>query len=157
MALLRNQKSFVFPAPPPSPIATGRGLRSAAVDDQILSEYLENNLRVPDLNLPQSFHLAISNPVEIDLRLLSSRDDDSIRQVLRSALQFGVFSIIGHGISADKLSSMMAEAEMVFQIPVVLKRDSNREKFLSFSSGNNGIRGEIGPEKHRSLSFNQRV
>ncbi|XP_042494977.1 uncharacterized protein LOC122074186 [Macadamia integrifolia] len=154
MAFLRHQKSFVFPAPPPSPIANGRGLRSAAVDDQILSEYLENNLRIPELDLYQSRSLSISHrpiPDEIDLRLLSSRDDESIRQVLESVVEFGVFRIIGHGISADEIGSLIDEAEMVFPIPVELKRDLNREKFLWFSSGKTRLRGEIGPERNRSL------
>ncbi|KAJ4970823.1 hypothetical protein NE237_003922 [Protea cynaroides] len=168
MARLSSHKSFIFPAPPPSPvnpslitptpIATGKGIRSAVVDDDILSKYLESRLRVPDLNMPQSRSFSISrrrSPAEIDLRLLLSRDDDSIRQILGSAMEFGVFKIIGLGISADELRSMMAEAELIFPIPVELKKDLGREEFLWFCPGNHELetlQGKIGRGRYRNFS-----
>ncbi|CAL9755581.1 unnamed protein product [Musa acuminata subsp. burmannicoides] len=65
-------RSHRFRAPPPTPIATGKGLRSAAVDDQVLSEYLDGSLRVPDLTLPGSYYPSRS-PLKVRRRLTSHR------------------------------------------------------------------------------------
>ncbi|KAJ6739689.1 2-OXOGLUTARATE (2OG) AND FE(II)-DEPENDENT OXYGENASE SUPERFAMILY PROTEIN [Salix koriyanagi] len=51
MSITRSTGGLNLPAvPPPSPIPTGRGTRSAA--NEILIDYLEKSLNVPDLTLP---------------------------------------------------------------------------------------------------------
>ncbi|RVW40954.1 hypothetical protein CK203_076948 [Vitis vinifera] len=121
MAIMRARRHLTSSslAPPPSPIPTAKGSRSAAVDDQILSEYLHKSLRIPDLTLPES-HFAASThrsiPEDIDYGSVNTRDGDSIRRLLRSAKACGVFRINGLGVSADELQSIVAEAESVFQV-----------------------------------------
>ncbi|URD97990.1 hypothetical protein MUK42_30062 [Musa troglodytarum] len=85
-----------FRAPPPTPIATGKGLRSAAVDDRVLSEYLDGSLRVPDLTLPGSYYPSRSPlkvPPEVDLTSLVSGDESAIRRVLAAASEVGAVRV----------------------------------------------------------------
>lgn len=94
---VRSQR---FRAPPPSPIATGKGRRSAAVDDRVLSEYLDGSLRVPDLSLPQSFFPmkpVIKVPPEIDLCSMVSGNDSAARCVLSAAAEIGAMRVVGGG------------------------------------------------------------
>lgn len=107
---------------PPSPIPTAKGSRSAAVDDQILSDYLHKSLRIPDLTLPKSHFAADihhrSVPVDIesiDYGSVKTRDSDSIRRILRSATDLGVLWISGVGVSADELRSTVTEAESILE------------------------------------------
>ncbi|KAK9290542.1 hypothetical protein L1049_008712 [Liquidambar formosana] len=96
---MRTRSQLASITPPPSPIPTGKGLRSAAVDDEILSEYLQKSLQIPDLTLPKSsFSASVHRlvPTEIDYRSIVSRERDSIDLLLRSAAEVGVFLIIGH-------------------------------------------------------------
>ncbi|OVA19662.1 Non-heme dioxygenase N-terminal domain [Macleaya cordata] len=168
MAILRTQSRLFSRTPPPSPIATAKGLKSAAVNDQILSEYLEKTLHIPDLTLPESYFSANDHrriPVEIDFSSLKSRDDDSIRQLLESVTELGVFRLIGHGISADELQSTIAEAELVFRISKEKKKRNlsinigsknvSRDEFFWSRSGKETsvtLRDEIGSEKYQILS-----
>ncbi|KAF8394836.1 hypothetical protein HHK36_018773 [Tetracentron sinense] len=167
MAILRTRDRLNSPAPPPSPIATAKGSRSAAVDDQILSEYLEKTLQVPDLTLPESYFPASAHrqiPADIDLESLMSRENVSVRQILDSAMEFGMFRIKGHGVSAEELRSTMAEAELVFgfsaekkkgQIRNFGRRGSSREELFWFHPQQTMVEAaqkEIAPEIYRSLS-----
>ncbi|XP_042419276.1 uncharacterized protein LOC122007818 isoform X1 [Zingiber officinale] len=89
-----------FRAPPPSPIATGKGRRSAAVDDRVFSEYLDKSLRVPDLSLPGPYCRSkspIKDPVEVDLRSLLSGDESIARRVLAAAAEIGAVPVVGGG------------------------------------------------------------
>ncbi|KAG6511882.1 uncharacterized protein LOC121976180 [Zingiber officinale] len=89
-----------FRAPPPSPVATGNGRRSAAVDDRVFSEFLDVSLRVPDLSLPQSFFSmksVIKVPPEIDLCSMVSGDESSARCVLSAASEVGAIRVVGGG------------------------------------------------------------
>ncbi|KAK8466408.1 hypothetical protein PHAVU_008G084100 [Phaseolus vulgaris] len=96
----------MIPAPLPSPIPTGRGMRSAA--SETFSHFLEKSLQLPELTLP---HLPPA-PAEIDLRSLSLGSADLM---LRSAREFGAFRIRYHGISSGELLTMADEAERVFE------------------------------------------
>ena len=106
------------PPPPPSPIPTAKGSRSAAVDDEILSNYLGKSLQIPDLKLPKSHFAANihrSIPEVIDYGSVKTRDSDSIRQILRSVKEFGLFRISGVGVSADEVGSTVTDAESIFR------------------------------------------
>ncbi|WOL04848.1 hypothetical protein Cni_G13570 [Canna indica] len=89
-----------FRAPPPSPIATGKGLRSAAVDDPVLSNFLDDSIRVPDLNLPQS-HFPSRSPLKappaVDYHAIVSGDEAAVRSVLSAAADVGAMRVIGGG------------------------------------------------------------
>lgn len=108
-------------APLPSPIPNGKGSRSAAVDDRILSDYLDEATHIPELALPESLpfrrhHSYGSTPEPIAYGYIKTRDGESIRRILRSAKELGVFRIEGVGVSADELRSIVAEAESIFQV-----------------------------------------
>ncbi|KAK9124707.1 hypothetical protein Sjap_014309 [Stephania japonica] len=166
MAISRTRSRLIGVAPPPSPIATGKGLRSAAVDDRILAEYLEKTLQVPDLVLPESqfssTKLAPSIPSEIDFESLAARDGDSISRVLESFAEFGMLRIVGHQISANELESAFAETDCLFQIEkrsgfdgVFDPKRRNREQFFWFRSREANfkmIEREMGPDRCRKLS-----
>ncbi|XP_077236927.1 2-oxoglutarate (2OG) and Fe(II)-dependent oxygenase superfamily protein [Tasmannia lanceolata] len=166
MAILRTQSHLLSSAPPPSPIATGKGSRSAAIDDRILSEFLEKSLKVPDLNLPESYFPAKDPnriPAEIDLASLLSRDEITIRRLLISAIDLGVFQIIGHGISAEELRLVMEEANE-FRIRAerkmglrrnLVRMNNNWEDFCWYRSRKGMMEKlleEVWPERCRTFS-----
>lgn len=96
----RRAKGHRFRAPPPTPVATGKGSRSAAVNDWVLAEYLERSLTVPDLTLPESCFPTMSpvkDPPEIDLLALLASEETAVRQVLAAAVEIGAFRIGGGG------------------------------------------------------------
>ncbi|KAF2305238.1 hypothetical protein GH714_003267 [Hevea brasiliensis] len=102
-------------APPPSPIPTGKGLRSAANEN--LCDYLAKSLNVPDLSLPDP-HLPLNDthqiPAEIYYPSLELSDYETIDSLLRSAREFGAFRITCHGIFGDELRLLVHEADRVF-------------------------------------------
>ncbi|KAI4356135.1 hypothetical protein L6164_000182 [Bauhinia variegata] len=117
MPIARCNSHLGIPAPPPSPIPTGRGSRCAA--NEIFSEYVEKTLQLPELMLPEhQFHEATGMggggrpvvPAEIDYWRLAY----SVDLVLESAKEFGAFRINGHGISGQELGTVVDEAECIF-------------------------------------------
>ncbi|KAI3474769.1 hypothetical protein Pfo_029995 [Paulownia fortunei] len=76
-------------APPPTPISTAKGSRSAA--DPILSEYIDKSIQIPELTLPQHVHRF--KPEVINYESLVSREKDSVRRLLRSVREFGIFGL----------------------------------------------------------------
>ncbi|KAG6496239.1 uncharacterized protein LOC121992811 [Zingiber officinale] len=93
-----RSRSLRFRAPPPTPIATGKGLRSSAVDDRLLMEYLEVSLRVPDLSLPDLYfpvQSPLKAPEEVDLPSLLAGDDSAVRRVLSAAAEVGAVRVTG--------------------------------------------------------------
>ncbi|XP_059428363.1 gibberellin 2-beta-dioxygenase 8 [Corylus avellana] len=143
--------------PPPSPIPTATGSRSAA--NQIFTEYLEHSLRPPNLALPATTRHPI--PSDVDLRSLASRGRDSVDRLLQSARQYGVFRISGHGISSEELGYLVEEAEPVFRNPEALnlvKRNGNREEIVWARSRNERLESApkfIGSETERYRNFRQ--
>ncbi|EXB42367.1 hypothetical protein L484_021959 [Morus notabilis] len=97
--------------PPPSPIPTGRGSRSAS--NEPFDQFLDGSLHVPALSLPETSAIRRSVPAEIDLQSLVSGDEDSVDRIVRSAKNFGVFRIVGHGISVADLRSLIGGGERV--------------------------------------------
>lgn len=88
----------IFRGPPPSPIATGKGLRSAAADDRVLSDFLDVSLRVPDLSLPLSHFPSkwpVKVPAEVNLGALVSGDECAVRRVLNAAAEIGAVCVVG--------------------------------------------------------------
>ena len=100
---------------PPLPIPTGKGSRSPT--NEILSEYLEKSLNIPDLSLPEPIDLLLNDhvkniniPEEIEYPLLELGDYQTIDCLLHSAREFGAFMIIDHGIfHEDSLQSLFIE------------------------------------------------
>ncbi|XP_060957721.1 uncharacterized protein LOC115698191 [Cannabis sativa] len=87
--------------PPPSPIPTGKGSRSASNDS--FARFLHHSLRVPGLFLPPSIQpLPDLTPPQV----LHLRDDDHDR-IRDSVKDFGLVRIGGHGISVDELRSLL--------------------------------------------------
>ncbi|KAL7248682.1 hypothetical protein ACSBR2_003432 [Camellia fascicularis] len=158
MSIMRSRSrlsSSSSQAPPPSPIPTGKGSRCAA--DSIFSNYLNRSLKIPQLSLPDYVHRSV--PAHIDLHSLLSKDTGSVNRLLRSAADFGVFRISGHGIRVDELRSALAEADLIFQIS-----DHGRSGYCRHYGGceefvwrrfektvTEQARNEIGAEKYRSL------
>lgn len=116
-----HARSHRFRAPPPSPIATGKGLRSAAVDDLVLTEYLEDSLRVPDLNLPESYFPSrspLKALAEVDLHSLVSGDGLAVRQVLAAAAEIGAVRVAGGGAPlAEEARAAIEACGVVFETP----------------------------------------
>uniref|UniRef100_A0A6N2MK25 Non-haem dioxygenase N-terminal domain-containing protein n=1 Tax=Salix viminalis TaxID=40686 RepID=A0A6N2MK25_SALVM len=88
-----------FRAPPPSPIASGR--RSSVTNDEVLTEFLEHSLRVPDLILPDRIfprHKTVETPPRIDFQSLNSGESDSVVKMLDSIARTGCFQLVNFGI-----------------------------------------------------------
>lgn len=96
--------------PPPSPIPTARGSRSAA--DPILSKHIDRSVQIPELKLPR--HVARSEPDEINFESLVLRETDTIRRLLRSVSELGVVRISGHGIPTEELRFALANSDRIF-------------------------------------------
>ncbi|XP_038882380.1 uncharacterized protein LOC120073645 [Benincasa hispida] len=102
---------FEFRAPPPSPIGTSR--RSSVTNDEVLTEFLEHSLRVPDLVLPENIfprQRFIENPPRIDFRMIESSDRDSVLKILDSMASIGFFQLVNHGIPAQLIGAVAAAA-----------------------------------------------
>lgn len=159
MAIMRSRSQLTSPfsAPPPSPIPTGRGSRSAA--DPIFSEKLSRSLKIPNLSLPEYVHRSV--PADIDRQSLVSRETNPVKSVLRSTAEFGVFRISRHGICVEELRSILRESDAVFRI-----MDDGRGDYCRGYGGCAEIvwrlfekavveqgRKVIGAEKYRRLSL----
>ncbi|XVF65928.1 hypothetical protein PTKIN_Ptkin09bG0290500 [Pterospermum kingtungense] len=118
MAILRSMSQLNIKAPPPSPIPTAAGSRSAA--NQSLSDFLEKSLQVPDLTLPESqdLHHHHHHPYKVDFESLALRDGSSVERLLRSAREFGVVRIGWHGIDTEEelMRALVKDAARVFVV-----------------------------------------
>lgn len=121
MSSFRNRRNFSSPSLEslprrlPPPIPTGKGLMSAA--DPEFSKYADitKEEQVPDLILPEHVRSNFQEPSEIDYRLLLTGDDDSVQRLLKSAADFGVFLIIGHGLCSEEVKSTLVENQWAFE------------------------------------------
>lgn len=114
-----------FRAPPPSPIASSR--RSSSVtNDEVLTEFLEHTLRVPDLILPDRIfprQKPLQDIPTIDFpALLTSPEYGSVSKIRDSLIRVGCFQVINHGISPDLLWSVVNGATQIFGISLEKKR-----------------------------------
>lgn len=108
-----------FPAPPPSPIGTGR--RSCVTNDDVLTEFLEHSLRVPDLVLPDRIfprQISLQSPPTIDLRSLMEPPgrDEALSRIFESFAGIGCFQLTNHGISPDWIRSASDAAAGIFKV-----------------------------------------
>lgn len=139
-----------FRAPPPTPIATGRGLRSAVVDDWILSAYLESSLKVPELTLPESCFPArptVKARPDVDLPKLLSGEEAAILRVLAAAAEIGAFRIVGGGEEAVAAAEVREAIEAgcgVFGVSGELERGDGIGKVFYW-------RRPMTPEDERAL------
>lgn len=111
------EKPLDFRAPPPSPIGTGR--RSCVTNDDVLTEFLEHSLRVPDLILPDKVfprQKFIENPPRVDFQSLKSTHSDAISKVLDSIATIGCFQLVNYGIPRELTKTALATAAGVFQV-----------------------------------------
>ncbi|QCE02317.1 Isopenicillin N synthase-like [Vigna unguiculata] len=140
-----------FRAPPPSPVASGR--RSTVTNDDVLTEFLEASLRVPDLVLPDKIfpkqnHL--DAPPEVDFVSLCFHRDDALRDVVSDSLaRIGCFQLLNHGIPSQLVDSAAADAARVFQVPHAKRAAATRspEKPWGFEEYHAGEEEEEGSEE----------
>ncbi|KAG8054934.1 hypothetical protein GUJ93_ZPchr0001g29569 [Zizania palustris] len=113
-------------APPPTPIRTARGARSAAADELVFAEFLEASLRIPDLALPKkkrSFHYPAPLPApEVPAQPLLSGDADAARTIVGAARETGAFRV-GGAVEAGEVRAAVEASEPVFRAPEDAKRE----------------------------------
>ncbi|EXB74573.1 hypothetical protein L484_026270 [Morus notabilis] len=100
-----------FRAPPPSPIHSGR--KSSFTNDDVLTEFLEHSLRVPDLILPDRIfpkQRSVDGPPVIDFQSLVLEEHDAVSKIAESVADIGCFQVANHGISAEIVRSVQAAA-----------------------------------------------
>ncbi|XP_022722781.1 uncharacterized protein LOC111279961 [Durio zibethinus] len=116
MAIIRSMSQLNIKAPPPSPIPTATGSRSAA--NASLTDFLEKSLQVPDLTLPESQAFRHSDPpYKVDFQSLALRESGSVERLLRSAREFGVVAIGLRGIdTGEELRALVKETARVFGV-----------------------------------------
>ncbi|KAI6690083.1 hypothetical protein NL676_026911 [Syzygium grande] len=113
-----RERPVDFRAPPPSPVASGR--RSCVTNDDVLTEFLESSLRVPDLVLPDKIfpkQKFIENPSSIDFNSLGAPGSDSASRMLDSIARVGCFQLVDHGIGCEFSNSALAAAAGIFLVP----------------------------------------
>ncbi|GAA0157748.1 hypothetical protein LIER_14946 [Lithospermum erythrorhizon] len=124
MTIKHNPGERLSSAPPPSPIPTAHGSRSAV--DPSTSELIEKLKKVPELILPNKAHRLASSSAPphyssppdgniIDYQWLRLKDYDAVNQVVRSAREIGTFMIYDHGIPTldlQTISSFLGEANI---------------------------------------------
>lgn len=114
---LPENTTIDFRAPPPSPVASGR--RSTVTNEDVLSEFLETSLKVPDLILPDRVfpkQKSIQNPPKLDFQSLSSLENDSVTKFIDSVSRIGCFEIINHGVPEELIKSVLAAGDGIFGI-----------------------------------------
>ncbi|KAH6800498.1 hypothetical protein C2S52_000962 [Perilla frutescens var. hirtella] len=116
-----------FRAPPPSPVAPGR--RSSFANDDVLTEYLHQSLKVPDLVLPDRVfprQKSVQSPPRIDFEKLGSLENESGREICDLIAKMGCLELINHGISPDLMRLVLFLAGGIFQIPPEKKKTAAR-------------------------------
>ncbi|KAG9444980.1 hypothetical protein H6P81_016320 [Aristolochia fimbriata] len=137
-------KQYYPTAPHPTPIATGKGKRTPAVDEDVFTDYLSKHLNVPDLSLPQYYckprrsrAAADDDDDDDDVLVLPSLNLSSLTSysprtliishavelnAIRAAIaDVGAFQIVNHGLSPDlKIGS--ATEEYYTRCPYALER-----------------------------------
>ncbi|MBA0812732.1 hypothetical protein Gohar_026671, partial [Gossypium harknessii] len=114
--VMRSMSKLNIKAPPPSPIPTATGSRSAA--NEILTDFLEKSLQIPDLTLPECQTLRHHGlPDKVDFQSLGLREVGSVERFMRSARKYGVVAIGRHGIDAgEEVRATVKEAARVFGV-----------------------------------------
>ncbi|XP_020228412.1 probable flavonol synthase 4 [Cajanus cajan] len=117
-----------FRAPPPSPVASGR--RSTVTNDDVLTEFLEASLRVPDLVLPDKIfpkQRHLHAPPEVDFVALCFHRDRALRDVVSDSLAgIGCFQLLNHGIPPQLMEEAAEAAAGVFRVPPARRAAATR-------------------------------
>ncbi|XP_010523110.1 PREDICTED: uncharacterized protein LOC104801499 [Tarenaya hassleriana] len=101
-----------FRAPPPSPVASGR--RSSVTNAEVLSQFIQNSVRVPDLVLPDKVFPKlrfIQNPPAIDFLQLGPGETGVVSQIQEAMAAVGCFQVVNHGVSEVAVKAAMADGE----------------------------------------------
>ncbi|GER52109.1 2-oxoglutarate (2OG) and Fe(II)-dependent oxygenase superfamily protein [Striga asiatica] len=120
-------QSVSFRAPPPSPVAPGR--RSPFSNEDVLTEYLEQSLKVPDLILPDRVfpkQKSAQNPQKVDLQDLISPEKDSVGEISEMVAQTGCLEVVNHGIPRDLIRLVLFLSAGIFEIPTEKKKAATR-------------------------------
>ncbi|KAI7739948.1 hypothetical protein M8C21_029350 [Ambrosia artemisiifolia] len=127
-----------FRAPPPSPIASGR--RSSVANDEFLTEFLHNSLRVPDLVLPDRVSprhkTKIQNIPKLDYKLMGSFGSDVINEKLDLFERTGCFEVVNHGISDQLVRAVSNYGAGMFEL-------SQEKKAVLSRSGDHRMYGFV--------------
>ncbi|KAK7255451.1 hypothetical protein RIF29_28861 [Crotalaria pallida] len=139
-----------FRAPPPSPVASGR--RSSVANDDVLSEFLESSLRVPDLVLPDKIfpkQRNLETPAKVDFVSLCFHEDEAVCDVVSDSMaRIGCFQLVNHGIPRELMVSTAEAAEGIFDLPPGKRAAVTRssEKPWGFEVYHAGEEEEMGSE-----------
>ncbi|KAL2940236.1 Gibberellin 3-beta-dioxygenase 4 [Bienertia sinuspersici] len=131
---IQEEKETDFRAPPPSPIASSRRASSVANDD-VLSEFLEHSLRVPDLILPDRIfpkQKPVGEILAIDLQALNFNGGDLVSKIKDSLSEIGCFQVINHGVSAKLMGTVVRRANRIFRMPPEKKKMAVRSPEMEF-------------------------
>ncbi|KAI7751817.1 hypothetical protein M8C21_009267 [Ambrosia artemisiifolia] len=108
-------------SPMPNPKISSRS-------DPPFNNYAEKLNNIPEFDLPDDMdRLPVA---DIEYRLIKSKDKNSIKKMLDSAVKFGMFQVSGHGMSLEELQTAFNEAEYCFGLLADRwSRDGDREEF----------------------------
>ncbi|CAI9114208.1 OLC1v1014872C1 [Oldenlandia corymbosa var. corymbosa] len=139
-------------APPPSPVASGR--RSSFVNEDVLSEFLEHSLKVPDLILPDRVfprQKSVQNIPKLDFEGLSTLKNEAIMKFIDSVSRTGCFEVFNHGVPLDLIKSALDAGNGVFGISPEKKKimTTSTEKPYGFED----FHGEEEQEKDINEEF----
>ncbi|KAL3511746.1 hypothetical protein ACH5RR_024463 [Cinchona calisaya] len=138
-----------FRAPPPSPVASGR--RSSVTNEDVLSEFLETSLKVPDLILPDRVfpkQKSLQNSPKLDFQTLnSSIGNDSLTKFIDSVAGIGCFEVINHGIPEDWIKSVLAAGDGIFGMSQEKRKIVTRSLERSY-----GFEELLGEEEKETMS-----
>lgn len=118
---LRDFKTIDFRAPPPSPV--GPGHRPSVANDDVLSNFLQHSLRVPDLILPDRVfprQKPTQNPPKLDFKSL---EDDFLFSTVESIGQIGCFELVNHGIPAELIELVTNAGAGIFELSAEKKAE----------------------------------
>ncbi|XP_075493711.1 flavanone 3-dioxygenase 2 [Primulina tabacum] len=120
---LQMNNAVNFRAPPPSPEAYGR--RSSFNNEEVLTEFIEHSLKVPDLILPDKVFPrknSIRAAPKLDFQDLASMRTEYVEDILGPLAELGSLELINHGISRDLIELVMDLGDGLFGIPPEKKR-----------------------------------
>ncbi|CAA2965469.1 flavonol synthase flavanone 3-hydroxylase-like [Olea europaea subsp. europaea] len=151
---LPENRVIDFRAPPPSPVAPGH--RSSLTNDEVLTEFLENSLKVPDLILPDRVfprQKASQNPLKLDLQSLESIENGEGLKIVEMIARVGCLEVINHGISKDFIKSVLAAGADIFGISPEKKKIAARspERLFGFEE----IHGEEEDETNEEFLWHR--
>lgn len=121
-------------------------------NDEFLTEFLHNSLRVPDLVLPEHVsprqNTKINNLPKLDYKSLNLLHDHKISDIFDVVAKTGCFELVNHGIN-DLLIRFVAEfGGKIFELPYEEKKAVSRssDRMYGFVESN-------GDEKETSEEF----